>query len=141
MLFGRCPHPPLHRLLVAVPAIFGLVTILAAGRILLGLGTAEHVVFYPLLLFNGLMGVVYIATAFAIRSDPVRGRQLAIGVAALNLIVLGTIVLLRNGGQPIAAESVQAMVFRLAVWLTIVGGLTWLLRPARRAGIPEVPAA
>jgi hypothetical protein len=140
MMFGHCPHRPLHRLLVMVPAVFGLVTIVAAGRILLGLGTAEHVVFRPLLVFNGVMGIVYVATALAIRSDPVRGRRFAIGVAALNLLVLGTIVLLRAGGGPIAGESVQAMVFRLAVWLAVAGGLTWLLRAGRPAG-PPVPAA
>lgn len=141
MMFGHCPHRPLHRLLVLVPAIFGLVTILAAGRIVLGLGAADHVVFYPLLVFNGLMGVVYVATAFAIRSDPVRGRRVATGVVALNLLVLGVIVLLRNAGQPVARESVQAMAFRVAVWVGIAGGLTWLLRHERPAGIPASPAA
>src|SRR5690606_4963177 len=95
MLLGHCPHRPLHRLLVIVPAIFGLVTVLAAGRILLGLGSADYVVFRPLLVFNGLMGLVYLATALTIRSNPVRGRQFAVGIVALNLIVLGTIVLLR----------------------------------------------
>lgn len=136
----HCPSRPLHRLLVLVPALFGLVTLFAAGRVLLGLGFPDHAVFRPLLLFNAGMGLVYLATALTIRRDPLRGRRLAAGVALLNLAVLGGILLLQRAGETVAAESVRAMGFRTAVWAAIVAGLWWLLRtpPALRESAGRV---
>lgn len=127
MMPAHCPARPLHRLLVVVPALFGIVTIAAAARVLLGLGVPDHAVFRPLLLFNGAMGVVYVVTALAIRRNPLQGRWLAAAVAALNFGVLGAIVLVRLGGGPVAGESVQAMVVRLLVWVLVVAGLTRLV--------------
>lgn len=123
----------LHRVLVLVPALFGLVTLFAAGRILLGLGEAGYVVFRPLLIFNAVMGLVYLGTAFAIRRDPRLGRSLAGGVALINLAVFVAVILLYRSGQAVAVESVRAMAFRTVVWLGIVLGLWWLIRGRRRA--------
>lgn len=130
----HCPHRPLHRVLVLVPILFGLVTLFAAGRVLLGTDPG-YVVFRPLLLFNAAMGIVYLGTALAIRNDLGLGRLLAWAVALVNLAVLVAIVLHRNAGGAVALESVRAMTFRTAVWLAIAGGLWWLVRSERRLSV------
>ena len=52
-------------LTVAVAALFGVATIFAGGRVLLG-SDPGYVVFRPLLIYNTIMGVFYIAAAFTI---------------------------------------------------------------------------
>ncbi len=130
---AHCPARPLHRLLIVIPALFGLVTILAALAVLLGIRTPAHAVFRPLLLFNGVMGLAYLGTALALRWNPPLGRWLADGVALANLGMLGFIFLLQQGGHPVATESLRAMVFRSAVWLGIAVGAWHLVRTSRPA--------
>lgn len=133
---AHCPARPLHRLLIVIPALFGLVTILAALAVLLGIRTPAHAVFRPLLLFNGVMGLAYLGTALALRWNPPLGRWLADGVALANLGMLGFIFLLQQGGYPIAADSLRAMAFRTAVWAGIAFGVWHLLRTTRPEDTP-----
>lgn len=135
-MLAHCPTRPLHRLLVLVPALFGLVTIGAALAVLLGVRTPTHAVFLPLLLFNGAMGLAYVGTALVIRRNPSRGRWFADGVALANLGMLVFIILLQQGGYPIAGDSLRAMAFRTAVWAGIAFGVWHLLRTTRPEDAP-----
>jgi hypothetical protein len=117
------------RLAAIVAMLFGLATVISGGRVLLG-ADPGYVVFRPLLVFNALMGLAYLAvgvlawrgSAFALRG--------AGFIALLNLGVLGALLMRWEPDGPIARTSLMAMSFRTAVWAV----LFLLLLRARRPG-------
>src|SRR5690606_8406736 len=121
-------HSRSQRLTALVAALFGLTTVAAGGRILLGLGDAGYHVVRPVLLFNTAMGVLYLVAAVLILRDLGRGRLLAGGIAALNVVVLLTVVVRRATGGAVASETLAAMTLRAVVWLAITAVLTVALR-------------
>ncbi len=81
---------------VAVAAVlFGLVTLAAGARVLAG-ADPGYVVFTPLLIFNTGMGAAYVLAGGAIWKNARWGT-----------------------GDTVAIDSVRAMAFRTAVWLTL----------------------
>lgn len=145
-MLHTCPHSRTQRLTALVAALFGLATIVAGGRILLGLGEAGYAVVRPVLLFNTGMGVLYLVAAVLIVRDVGRGRLLAGVLAALNVVVLLVIVVRRATGGPVADETLTAMALRAGVWIAITVALTRVLRPASsgggggRGGAADAPA-
>lgn len=117
----------LQKLASIVAMLFGVVTVLAGGRVLLGVDPG-YVVFLPLLLYNTTMGLAYVGAGLVIRRDVRRGRQLAGAIALLNLAVLVVIFLLHRTGGDVAADSVRAMTFRTAVWIGLFLVTSWLHR-------------
>ncbi|KAB2959992.1 MAG: hypothetical protein F9K16_12025 [Thermoanaerobaculia bacterium] len=110
---------PLARRVPAIVALlFGLVTIVAGTRVLAG-ADPGYLVFRPLLLFNTLMGAVYVAAGLAAWKSARRGRYLAGGILSLNVGVLGILLFLRETADVVAAESVRAMLLRTVVWLIL----------------------
>jgi hypothetical protein len=119
-MFGHsCPESRLQRASVLIAAGFGLLSLFAGGRVLLGLSTPDHAVVQPLLLFNTVMGAVYIAVALRIRADAARGRIAAAAVAVLNLVVWLALIAYAATGAAVAVDSLVAMGIRSAVWGTI----------------------
>jgi hypothetical protein len=115
---------------VFVAIAFGIVTVIAGGRVLSGTDPG-YLVFRPLLVFNTAMGVAYIVAGAVTWRDLGKGRAAAAAIFAVNLVVLvGVVVLYRTGG-PVAMDSVMAMTLRTAVWAALFGGLTWLMRAER----------
>ena len=117
----------IHRILALVAGLFGLATIFAGGRVLAG-SDPGYIVFRPLLIYNTIMGVVYIAAAVVIWYKPDKGKFAAAAIFAFNLLVLGAIIYLFTSGSAIAVNSLQAMTFRTIVWLVIFVGLGWIGR-------------
>lgn len=115
----------LQKLAALVAILFGVVTMIAGGRVLLGVDPG-YVVFLPLLLYNATMGLAYVGAGVMIWRDVTRGRQLAAVIAALNLVVLVAIVVLRRTGAAVAADSVRAMTFRTVVWIVLFLLTSWL---------------
>lgn len=114
-----CSHSPLQRLTVLVAGLFGIATLVAGGRILLGFGEASYAVVRPVLLFNTAMGVAYLAAAVLIVRNVVLGRRLATIIALANVLVLSAIVWRRLSGGPVANETLAAMTLRAGVWIGI----------------------
>lgn len=107
-----------HRAAGAIAVLFGLATLFAGGRVLAG-SDPGYVVFRPLLIYNTVMGVSYILTGAAIWRGLQWGRQAALGIFVLNLIVLiGIFIRYRFAGD-VASESLRAMTLRTVVWLAI----------------------
>ncbi len=111
-------------LAAAVAGVFGVVTIVAGGRVLLG-SDPGYVVFRPLLIFNTIMGVAYVAASVVMWRDVIRGRTAAGRIFLLNLVVLVGIVLLYRSGGAVAVDSLRAMTFRTVVWLVLFLALSW----------------
>jgi hypothetical protein len=119
-----CPHRPLHRLAFAVSAFFGLATILAGATAFFGWREAGYEVVRPVLLFNTLMGFVYLGAALLIARDLERGRLAALAITLMNLVVLALIVARRVAGGVVADETLVAMTARLVIWAAIAIVLT-----------------
>jgi len=108
----------MQRIVAAIAILFGLVTIVAGGRVLGG-ADPGYTAFLPLLIYNTAMGVVYVAAGVTIWRSLRWGRNAAGAVFALNLLVFVETVVLNRTGSGVAVESVRAMAFRTAMWLVL----------------------
>jgi len=118
--------------LVFVAVLFGAMTLFAGIRVLTG-ADPGYVVFRPLLLYNTLMGVAYVAAGAIAWRNPAAGMRVAGIIFALNAAVLLAVVYLYRTGSAVAIDSVQAMTLRSVVWLVLLAGFAWLSRAARPA--------
>lgn len=113
--------------LALVAILFGLLTLVAGSRVLLG-GDPGYVVYRPLLVYNTVMGLCYVAAGWLIWRSVHRGKQAAVVICLLNLLVLALVAWLHSEGQGVALDSVRAMMLRTGVWLLLFLGLAWLSR-------------
>jgi len=114
-----------------VAVLFGLLTVFAGGRVLLG-SDPGYTVFLPLLIFNTTMGAVYIVTGVLIWRSVKQGMNGAAAIFFLNLVVLAIIVYLYKEGSSIAVDSLRAMSFRTIVWFILFVVSLWLHRTSRK---------
>lgn len=117
----------LQRIMATVAVVFGIVTIIAGSRVLTGTDPG-YTVFQPLLVYNTLMGVVYIVGGLMIWRNLRRGKYVAASIFTLNLIVLGGIAYLYFVSGGVAVDSLRAMTLRTVVWLVLLLGSMWLGR-------------
>jgi len=111
----------IHNVLVLVAVVFGLLTIFAGTRVLLG-SDPGYVVFRPLLIYNTLMGIVYVAAGFIAWRNLKQGMYAAASIFVLNLVVLAIIYYLHTTGSTVAVDSLRAMSLRTGVWLVLFSG-------------------
>ena len=116
--------------LATVAVLFGLVTIFAGTRVLLG-SNPGYLVFRPLLIYNAAMGIVYVAAGIIAWRNIKQGMTVAAAIFVLNLIVLTAIFYLYTQGNSVAVDSLRAMSLRTAVWLALFSGFWWLCRSNR----------
>lgn len=114
-----------QEVIALVAALFGLVTIIAGARVLVGYHPG-YIVFWPLLIYNTAMGVAYVAAGILAWRNVKRGKYAAVAIFVFNLLVLGTIGYLYMAGSSVAMESLRAMTFRTVVWLLLFLGLAWV---------------
>ncbi|MEP7380725.1 MAG: hypothetical protein ABI910_03515 [Gemmatimonadota bacterium] len=117
----------LQMLAAAVAGLFGIATLLAGGRVLLG-SDPGYVVYRPLLIYNTTMGIAYLAAGVIMWRSVIRGRYAAGAIVLLNLLVLLGIVLVSRNGGAVAVDSLRAMTLRTVVWLVLYLILFWLAR-------------
>ncbi len=117
----------LQRIMATVAVVFGIVTIIAGSRVLTGTDPG-YTVFQPLLVYNTLMGIAYIAGGLMIWRNIRRGKYVAASIFTLNLIVLGGIAYLYFVSDGVAVDSLRAMTLRTVVWLVLLLGSVWLGR-------------
>jgi hypothetical protein len=114
-----------QNILALVAVLFGLATIIAGTRVLLG-SDPGYIIFRPLLIYNTAMGIVYVSVGVIAWRNLKQGMYLAAAIFVLNLVVLATIYFLYKEGYSIAVDSLRAMSLRTVVWLTLFAGLWWL---------------
>ena len=116
------------RILAAgIAVLFGVATIFAGSRVLLG-SDPGYEVFRPLLVYNTAMGVAYLAAGIAIWRSVNAGRYAAGVIFLLNLLVLVGIVVIYGSGGGVAVDSLRAMTLRTVVWLALFITVSWLGR-------------
>ena len=106
-------------------ALFGLATIIAGARVLVG-SDPGYIVFRPLLIYNTAMGAAYVAAGIIAWRSLDQGKYAAAKIFVLNFLVLGTIGYLYAAGSAVAIESLRAMILRTVVWLALFLGLAWM---------------
>lgn len=117
-----------QRIAAVVAALFGLATVMAGGRVLMGYAEPGYVVYQPLLIYNTAMGIAYVAASAAIWYNLHWGKYAAFAIFVLNLVVLGGVVFLYTNGGAIAVDSLRAMALRTSVWLGLFLVLAWKSR-------------
>ena len=111
-----------------VAAVFGVATLFAGGRVLLG-SDPGYQVFPPLLVFNTTMGLAYLVVGILIWRSPRLGRSGAGTIFILNVGALITVVVVYRTGGGVAVDSLRAMSFRTGVWMALFGLAAWLALP------------
>ena len=113
--------------------VFGLATLVAGGTVLLGRDPG-YVVYRPLLVFNTVMGLMYVYAGAAAWQRRAAGRVAAAWIAALNAAVLLWIVYLYlTTENVVASDSVRAMTLRTVVWAVLTAVLAGVWRRKRAA--------
>jgi hypothetical protein len=112
-----------------VAIIFGLLTVIAGSRVLIGLSEPGYTLFLPLVIFNTIMGLFYIAAGMEILRNTKKGAIASKVIFMLNLSVLCLIFLIFISSDQVALDSILAMVFRTTVWL----GMYWSLKQQIRS--------
>ena len=87
-----------------------------------------YLVFRPLLIYNTAMGLAYLAAGLTLLRSLPWGRIAAAAIFLLNLLVLGSIVLIYRSGGAVAVDSLRAMTLRTVVWLGLFLAASWLVR-------------
>jgi len=117
-----------QRIAAGVAVMFGIATLAAGGRVLMGYSDPGYAVYRPLLIYNTAMGLAYVAAGVAIWVSRQRGKYAALAIFIFNLaVLLGVVFLYANGGA-VAIDSVRAMAFRTFVWLALFVVLAWKVR-------------
>ncbi|CAG0999230.1 hypothetical protein MTYP_02753 [Methylophilaceae bacterium] len=116
-----------QKALALLAVLFGAMTIFAGFRVLAGTNPG-YVVFLPLLIYNTVMGFVYVGVGAISWRNLDLGKMGAFAIFMLNFIVLATIYIAYTPGGEVAIDSLRAMTLRTVVWLAIFSGLWWLSR-------------
>jgi hypothetical protein len=114
-------------LAAAVAVLFGVATLFAGGRVLLG-SDPGYEVFRPLLVYNTAMGVAYLAAGITVWRNVNAGRYAAGAIFLLNLLALVGILMVYRSGGTVAVDSLRAMTLRTVVWLVLFVAVSWLGR-------------
>lgn len=125
-------NQPVHvkitqKALALLAVLFGAITIFAGFRVLTGTNPG-YVVFVPLLIYNTVMGFIYVGVGAILWRNVDLGRTGALAIFVLNLIVLAAVGIAYTSGGEVAMDSLRAMTLRTVVWLVIFSGLWWLSR-------------
>lgn len=121
----------IQRALALAAAFFGLVTIIAGARVLTG-SDPGYIVFRPLLIYNTVMGIAYVAAGIIVWRNLDHGKYAAATIFVLNFLVLVAIGFLYTAGSAVAIDSLRAMTFRTVVWFVLFLSLAWMSRRNRR---------
>lgn len=108
-----------HKALSVLAAVFGILTIFVGSRTLLGFSDPGYTIFYPLLLFNTIMGFFYTAAGILIWIDCKKQVQASLLILGANLFMLILMIILYSFGKEIATDSYKAMTFRTGFWFVI----------------------
>ena len=114
-------------LAAAIASLFGIATLFAGGLVLLG-SDPGYVVFRPLLIYNTIMGVAYLAAGITIWRSIILGKYAAGTIFLLNILVLLSLILVYRSGGAVAVDSLGAMTLRTVVWLILFLVASWLGR-------------
>lgn len=118
----------------AVAIAFGVLTLVAGGRVLFGGGAAEAGDYVRFVVwFNFLAGFAYVVAGVGLGLAERWGAGLALGLAVATLVVFAAFGVHVLYGGPYEARTVAAMTFRAALWCALAAWGHRLIRRDRYA--------
>ncbi len=109
-----------HRLAALAAFILGLLSIVEGGSVLLGLTTKPYTVLPWLVWYNVVLGFVSVAAGVGLWLQRTWGYTFAATIVALHGLVLMILVILYSFREPVALQSIGAMLVRTLVWAGIL---------------------
>ncbi|NOX18553.1 MAG: hypothetical protein GXO87_09780 [Chlorobi bacterium] len=110
------------KIIAVLAAAIGLMAVFAGSRVLLGLYDPGYQYFTSLVSYNVIMGTV---SAFAGILIWTRNRKaLLISFVILGAHIIVLLLLKTVFGDVISEHSVNAMTFRVSVWIVLTAGLS-----------------
>ncbi len=99
-----------------VAFIIGLLSIKEGGSVLLGLTTKPYTILPWLVWYNVVIGFVSVAAGVGLWMKRTWGLSFAATIVSLHFLVLVILVILYSFRQPVALQSIAAMLVRSLVW-------------------------
>ncbi len=106
------------KIVVAVAALFGLLTVFSGGMALTGNKEVGNAVPF-VLWFNFFAGFAYLAAAYGLAKRLDWGLKLSIWIAIATALVFAAFGVVVMQGTPYETRTVGAMVIRTGVWVVI----------------------
>lgn len=94
----------------------GIMSVFAGASVLFGAATKDYNVLQWLVIYNVIVGVISIIVAYLIWMNALISKRLIFIVLGVHFLILFYLSLL---SETVAIESVQAMFFRVIIWLII----------------------
>ena len=94
----------------------GIMSVFAGTSVLFGTATKDYNVLLWLVTYNVIVGVISIIGAYLIWKNTLIGKKLILVILGLHFLILFYLAFL---SETVAIESVQAMFFRVALWVII----------------------
>src|SRR5574340_537893 len=108
------------RLAAILAAMLGLLSVKEGGSVLLGLTTKAYTVLPWLVWYNVLVGVFSVIVGVGLWQKRFWGHRFSVTVVVFHGLVLLILVMLFAFKQPVAVDSIIAMIVRVLVWAGIV---------------------
>ena len=109
-----------ERLTALLAILPGLLTIIEGGNVLLGISTKAYIVLPWLVWYNVLLGFVAVIIGIGIWKQRAWAARNAVTVLTLHGLVLMILIILLAFKEPVAINSIMAMLFRTTLWSAIV---------------------
>ncbi len=109
-----------YRLAAIVAFILGLLTIKEGGSVLLGLTAKPYTILPWLVWYNVVFGFVSVAAGAGLWIKRNWGLSLAAVIVSLHFLVLVILVILYSFREPVAVQSIAAMLVRTLVWAGVL---------------------
>lgn len=107
----------LNKIASLVALFIGTLSVIAGGKVLLGIDTKTYNILNWLVVYNVAFGFVSIVVVYLIWAKNRIAKKAIIFVFASHLIVLSYLYFLSN---TVASESIKAMTFRVSIWALIL---------------------
>ena len=106
----------LHIIGALLALFLGIMSTFAGTSVLLGAESKDYNVLQWLVIYNVVLGVISIVTAFLIWKNLSISKKLILVILGMHFSIF---LYLKFISETVAVESIQAMVFRVSVWVVI----------------------
>ena len=106
----------LHIIGALLALFLGIMSTFAGTSVLFGAESKDYNVLQWLVVYNVVLGVISIVTAFLIWKNLSISKKLILVILGMHFSIF---LYLKFISETVAVESIQAMVFRVSVWVVI----------------------
>lgn len=100
----------------ALAGIIGIMSFISGSLVLLGLKEVDYTVLSWLVIYNVVLGILSVITAFLIWKYVALSKKIIVLILCSHLAVLTYLYFI---SETVASESIKAMIFRVVIWLLV----------------------